>query len=130
MKHKLILALLVGSGMIFGLQACKDDGDNGSKNTSTGLLTDSDKAKLYDKVWYSTSSSGGVDHEFLKDGTLRLSQSLEGRWNWINNGDTMDILNPSNQRYRYLIKTITANSISLTTSVDKYTTLHTYKDTE
>lgn len=124
------MILLAAAGLTLSFNSCKDDGAVGTTDPATGKLSSSDKAKLYDKPWYSTASSGGVTHEFLNDNTLRLSKSLDGRWNWINNGDTMDILDPSNARYRYLIKSITDHTMSFTFSIDNYKTVNSFKDTE
>ncbi|MBO6516724.1 MAG: hypothetical protein JJ975_09250 [Bacteroidia bacterium] len=127
---KLVVYLVVLSGLAF-VTSCGDDGATpGSTEKSTGKLKDADKAKLYDKVWFSTSQGGGIDHEFLSDGTLRQSQSLDGRWVWENNGDTMNIVDYQGARYSYLFQTITASSMSFKTSVDGYKNVFTFKDTE
>jgi len=126
---KIFLILLVAVSVGF-LTSCGGDDTPSSTGTSTGKLKDGDKANLYDKVWYSTSSAGGIDHEFLSDGTFRLSQSLDGRWTWKNNGDTMDIVDNAKARYQYIFQTISSNSMSFKTSIDGFATTHSYKDTE
>lgn len=129
--NKIILSFVTVTFLIFGFQSCKDDPETSANtNTSKGLLTDAQKAKLLDKVWYSNSGSGGIEHEFLTDGTLRLSLSLEGRYNWINKGDTMDILHPSGGRYRYLFKTIGDHEMSFSQNEDNYKEIYAYRDTE
>ncbi|MBI1305755.1 MAG: hypothetical protein GC181_03970 [Bacteroidetes bacterium] len=127
---KIVLTLFVALFVSGSFMSCKDDGETSTTNTSTGKLTDSDKKKLYDKVWYSTSSSGGIEHEFLSDNTLRLSLSLEGRWYWQNNGDTMNISDPSGSKYKYLFTSITDHNISFKNSVDNYAGTYTYKDSK
>jgi len=128
--NKIILSFVAVAFLLYGFQSCKDDAASANTNTSTGLLTDAQKAKLLDKVWYSTSGSGGIEHEFLTDGTLRLSLSLDGRYNWINKGDTMDILNPNGGRYRYLFKTIGDNDMSFTQNEDNFKSVYSYRDSE
>jgi hypothetical protein len=130
MKKKIVLSLMAFAVFTLSFNSCKDDADTANKGVSTGLLSDGDKAKLLDKNWYSTLTSGGVTHEFQSDNTLLLSKSLPGRWNWINNSDTMDILDNSNNRYRYVFKTIGSSTMSFTFSVDNYKTVNNYRDTE
>lgn len=125
--RKSILCLLSIFTLMVSTQSCKDDSDD-SVNTSTGLMTDSQKAKLYDKVWYSTSASGGIEHEFLSDGTLRLSLSLEGRWSWQNKSDTMDVKPASGPKYQYVFRTIDNSSMSLSFSTDNFKEVFTYRD--
>ncbi|MCB0734779.1 MAG: hypothetical protein H6608_02190 [Flavobacteriales bacterium] len=125
--------LLYGAAAILflsvGAYSCKDDGASSTPNTSTGKITDSQKAKLYDKEWY-YSGGTGIVHEFLNDGTLRLSKSLDGRWNWVNKGDTMDIKDHTNARYQYLFISIDDHTMSFKASVDNFSGTFNYKDTE
>jgi len=130
--RKFALYLVVLSGLAF-MSSCGDDGtgdiNNGGDGT-TGSLSKAKKDMLYDKVWYSTNPTGGIDHEFLSDGTLRQAKSLDGRWTWQNNGDTMNLVDHMNNRYDYVFISIGANAMSLKTSVDGYQSTHGYKDTE
>lgn len=119
--------ILLGLGFA---SSCKDDSTSTDNDKSTGLLSDATKKKLYDKVWYSTSSAGGIDHEFLSDGTLRLSQSLDGRWTWRNEGDTMDCVDNTNSKFSYLFTSIGDHSMSFKSSIDGYSNTYSYKDTE
>jgi len=127
---KKIVLILSLAAMVAILPSCSDDGTGGSNNTSTGLLSDSDKDKLYDKVWYSTNSAGGIEHEFMSDGTLRLSLSLDGRWTWVNNGDTMGIVDASSSRFKYVFLSITDSEMQFKQSVDGYKDIYTFRDTE
>ncbi|MFT4521734.1 MAG: hypothetical protein ACI8ZN_000671 [Bacteroidia bacterium] len=130
MKKSTILFGLVFT-LFISVTSCKDDAaPSGSSEKSTGLMKDADKAKLFDKVWYSTSSSGGIEHEFLTDGTFRLSVSLEGRWTWVNNSDTMDILDYTNTRYKYVFKSIGSSTMSYSSSFDGYKNTYDMRDTE
>lgn len=119
---------LLGLGLGIG---CSDNGsgdDPNPKGESTGLLSDAEKVNLYDKVWKSTSSSGGIDLEFLTGGTFRQAKSLEGTWNWINKGDTMRITDYNNSTFNYLFDAISANSMTFRTNSggNGYKTSYTY----
>lgn len=129
--------LMIAIGLLLiGGQSCKDEEDapgTGSNNTSKGKLTDADKAKLYDKVWYPTSAAGGVNFEFKTSGNImRFNKSLDGTWAWINKGDTMNISNWVGEKYKFLIISIGANEMTYRSSQggDNYKTLSTYRDTE
>jgi hypothetical protein len=130
--RKFALYLVVLSGLGFMSSCGGDDGGtdiNGGDGT-TGSLSKSTKDMLYDKIWYSTNPTGGIDHEFLSDGTLRQAQSLDGRWTWQNNGDTMNLVDHMGNRYDYLFMSIGSNSMSFKSSVDGYQSVHGFKDTE
>ncbi|MCB9261851.1 MAG: hypothetical protein H6607_05700 [Flavobacteriales bacterium] len=116
---------------VIAFQSCGDDGTStNDNNTSTGKLTDSDKKLLYDKVWYPATAGTGLDHEFLNDGTFRLSQSLEGRWTWVNKSDTMDIQDAQNNRFKYIFQSATATSMSFKASSDGYKTVQSFSTTK
>ncbi len=127
-KLSLYVVLLLSVGF---LAACGDDDTvEPTSTTSSGKLSASQKSMLYDKVWFSASSAGGIEHEFLSDGTLRLSRGLDGRWTWLNNGDTMSCEDHTGGRFKYAFQTITSNTMSFKGSTDNYKTLFEYKDTE
>ena len=116
--------LLVMIGLFTFTTACKDkeEGADGPNN-STGKLTDSDKANLFDVVWY--PSGGGLELEFLSDGTFRQSLSLEGSWKWQNNGDTMNIVDYSNKKYNFLFVEINGSTMKYRSNIggDNYNTV-------
>ncbi len=129
---KLALYLIVLSGLGF-MASCGDDAvttTTGSTEKSTGKFKDADKADLYDKIWYSTNQAGGIDHQFLSDGTLRLSQSLDGRWTWQNNGDTMNLVSDNGARFDYLFISISEHNMSFKGSLDGFKDVFGFKDTE
>ncbi len=126
-KVTLYLSLLFG---VCFIGACGGDETPSTSGGTTGKLSNSEKALLYDKVWFSTSSAGGIEHEFLNDGTLRLSRGLDGRWTWQNNGDTMSCSSHNGQRFKYVFQTIGASTMSFKASTDGYQAIFTYKDTE
>lgn len=97
---------------------CKDkeDGVDGN-NTSTGKITDTEKGYLYDKVWYSQDAGGGIDLEFLSDGTYRAAKSLEGTWVWLNNGDTMSIVDYANKKFKYVFDEVTPSTMKYRTDL-------------
>ena len=107
-------------------------GEKEEMGESTGKISDSDKAGLYDKTWYPTSSTGGVNFTFMKDGEFRENKSLIGSWSWQNNGDTMNIISWDNRRYNLLFDEIATNQIKWRSNLngDNYATQFTYRDTE
>lgn len=107
-------------------------GEKEEMGDSTGNITDSAKAGLYDKTWYPTSSTGGVNFTFMKDGEFRENKSLIGSWSWQNNGDTMNIISWDNRRYNLLFDEIGTNQIKWRSNLngDNYATQFTYRDTE
>lgn len=123
--------MILGLGLaILGFAGCKDKEE--STNTSTGKLSDADKKKLLDKIWYPTISSGGVNIEYKTGGIYRINKSLDGTWTWLNNGDTMSITDYANGKYKNVFVTIGANQITFRSSQggDNFATLITMKDTE
>ncbi len=126
---KVIVYFTVVMGLVF-LSSCGGDETPTTSGGTTGKLSKSEKEMLYDKVWYSASSAGGIEHEFLSDGTLRLSRGLDGRWTWLNNGDTMSCSDHTGGRFKYVFISIGANTMSFKGSTDNYKTLFSYKDTE
>ncbi len=126
LKTILMLVLIGSIGMGYG---CKDkeDGVDGP-NTSTGKLTDSQKANLYDVVWYSQAQGGGIDLEFLSDGTYRQAKSLEGTWLWRNNGDTMAVVDYNNKKYNYVFDEISNTTMKYRTDLggNGFQTQYTY----
>ena len=130
MKYTLILVM---ASLLLITPACKDkeEGANGPNN-STGQLSDADKAKLLDKVWYPTGSVGGLELEFLSDGTFRQALSLEGSWNWQNNGDTMNIQDYTNKKYNFLFDEISNTTIKYRSNGggDNYQTQFTFSSTK
>ncbi len=126
------MILVIAASLILG-SACKDkeDGADGPNN-STGQLTDSDKAKLYDKVWYPTGSVGGLELEFLSDGIFRQSLSLEGSWSWQNKGDTMNVQDYNNKKYNFLFDEISNTTIKYRSNGggDNYQTQFTFSSTK
>lgn len=128
LKNILKISLL---SLVLVASACKDDSSD-SNNTSSGKLTDADKAKLVNKVWYPTISSGGVNIEFKSDGIYRINKSLDGTWSWQNKGDTMNVTDYANGKYKYLFVTIGASQITFRSNQggDNFATLITMKDTE
>ena len=128
--RKFALYLIVLSGLGFVSSCGGDDVDDvtGGDGT-TGSLNKATKDMLYDKVWYSTNPTGGIDHEFLSDGTLRQAQSLDGRWTWQNNGDTMNLVDHMGNRYNYVFINIGSSTMSFKQSVDGYQAVNGFKDT-
>lgn len=112
------------------LASCGSDETPTSSGGTTGKLSAAQKALLYDKVWYSTSTAGGIEHEFLSDGTLRLSRGLDGRWTWQNAGDTMSCSDHTGGRFKYIFQTIGSSTMSFKASTDGYNAVFNYKDTE
>ena len=76
--NKLMLLLLMAGTVLFG---CKDKEGSGLNPNGTKYSA-AHKAKLYDKVWYSTHSSGGVELQFLSSGVYRQALSLDGTYIW------------------------------------------------
>jgi hypothetical protein len=127
-KVTLYFSLLLCMGF---LASCGgDETPTSSGDGTTGKLSTTEKALLYDKVWYSTSSAGGIEHEFLSDGTLRLSRGLDGRWTWQNGGDTMSCSDHTGGRFKYIFQTIGSSTMSFKASTDGYKAVFSYKDTE
>lgn len=126
----LLITLIAGLAINNG---CKDKEDGvDENNTSTGKLTDSEKANLYDKVWYSQSSSGGIDLEFLSDGTYRTAKSLYGTWEWLNKGDTMAIVDYSSKKFKYVFDEITPSIMKYRTDLggNNFQQQYTYSTTK
>jgi hypothetical protein len=106
MKGRTILVLMIAVVAVFAA-ACKGSDDRPKKKgNSTGNLSDSEKINLYDKVWYAQGASGGLDLEFLSDGTFRQAKSLEGSWSWSNNGDTMKVEDYQKKKFLFLFDEI------------------------
>ena len=126
-KVTLYLSLLLAVSFFV---ACGGDETPTTSGGTTGKLSTSEKELLYDKVWFSKSSAGGIEHEFLSDGTLRLSRGLDGRWTWQNNGDTMSCISHNGQRFKYVFLTIASSTMSFKASTDGYQATFNYKDTE
>jgi hypothetical protein len=123
--------IILGLGLAFlGFTGCKDKEE--TTNTSTGKLSDADKKKLIDKIWYPTISSGGVNIEYKSGGIYRINKSLDGTWAWLNNGDTMTIVDYANGKYKNVFVTVGTNQITFRSSQggDNFATLLTMKDTE
>ncbi|MFT5725544.1 MAG: hypothetical protein ACI9JN_002669 [Bacteroidia bacterium] len=127
---KVILYFSLVLSMAFLASCGGDDTATPSTGGPTGKLSAAQKEMLYDKVWFSTSTAGGIEHEFLSDGTLRLSRGLDGRWTWLNGGDTMSCSDHTNARFQYVFQTITASTMSFKYSIDNYKSTFSYKDTE
>lgn len=126
---KIFVYFTLVMGLAF-MTSCGGDDASAAGDGTTGKLSKAEKEKLYDKVWFSTSSAGGIEHEFLSDGTLRLSRGLDGRWTWVNNGDTMSCSDHTGGRFKYVFQTIGATTMSFKASTDGYKDIFTYKDTE
>lgn len=129
-KTKILTALILISGAV-AFQSCKDDASD-EPNTSTGKLSDASKAKLYDKVWYPTLASGGVNFEFITGGVCRFNKSLDGTWKWQNNGDTMNVSDWTGQRYNMLFESVGDHQMSYRSNQagNNYKDVYTMKDTE
>jgi hypothetical protein len=125
--------LLTGIALIaFTFMACNDDSSDdapGDTNTSTGLLTDTDKDRLFDKYWY---TGQGINFIFKKDGTFQLNKSLDGTWKWRNNGDTMEVVNSNNSKYLNLFMEIGASTAKYRSNQggDNFKTVVTLSDKE
>lgn len=128
---KKVIILSLGL-FVLGTFGCKDKEDTTPSGNSTGKLTDADKKKLVDKIWYSTLQSGGVNMEFKSGGIFRINKSLDGTWAWSNNGDTMNITDYGNSKYKNLFISIGSNQITFRSNQgsDNFKTLFTMKDTE
>lgn len=126
-KLALYVAMLAGIGF---MASCGGDETTTPTDSSTGKISSSQKQQLLDKVWYPTSSAGGIEHEFLSDGTLRLSLSLDGRWTWMNSGDTMDCIDNSKNRFMLIFESVSANAMSFKSSTDGFDRTYSFKDTE
>jgi hypothetical protein len=109
--------------------ACNDKEEMGD---STGNLSDSDKAGLYDKTWYPTASTGGVNYTFNSNGEFIENKSLIGSWSWANNSDTMNITSWDNQRFKMVFDEIGSNQIKWRSNLngDNFRTQFVYRDTE
>lgn len=117
MKLRTILLVVMAASVAIN-NGCKDKEDGVDKdNTSTGKITDREKAYLYDVVWYSQDAGGGLDLEFLSDGTYRQAKSLEGTWVWLNNGDTMSIVDYTNKKFKYVFDEVTESSMKYRTDL-------------
>lgn len=125
------MALLIGLLSAF-ISCSKSDSPKNNKGDSTGKLSDAAKAKLYDKVWYATAQGGGLDLEFLSDGTFRQAKSLEGTWEWLNKGDTMSIVDYNSKKFKYVFDDITDNSMKYRTNLggNDFQTQYTYSTTK
>lgn len=115
--------------LIMAVVSC---GDKEEMGDSTGKIGDAAKAKLYDKTWYPSSGVGGVNFTFKSNGEFIENKSLIGSWNWINNGDTMNITSWDNQKYKMLFDEIADKQIKWRSNLlgDNFKTQFTYKDTE
>lgn len=127
LMKKLIVILLV-SGAIF--TGCKDKENIGS--TSGTKYTAAHKAKLYDKVWYTTHPAGGLELQFLSNGVFRQALSLNGTYEWQNGGDTMNIVAYNNARFNFVFDDISDHEFTYRTDFagDNYTTVYRYIDTK
>jgi hypothetical protein len=127
-KLTLYVSLLLSTAFLMSCGG--DETPTTSGGGVTGKLSFEQKDLLLDKVWYSTSQAGGIEHEFLKDGTLRLSRGLDGRWTWVNEGDTMSCSDHTGGRFKYVFQTITSSTMSFKGSTDGYKATFSFKDTE
>jgi len=119
--------------VLITMSSCGDDSADKDNNTSTGKLNDATKEKLYDKVWYPTLASGGANMEFITDGKIyRINKSLDGTWNWKNNGDTMAVVDNNGNRYNFLFESITDREMKYRYDFagDNFQQVYTMKDTE
>jgi hypothetical protein len=125
------LVLMIGL-FLFVTVGCKEDGtepDGGGNGTGWSAAT---KAKLYDKVWYSTDAGGGIDLEFLSNGVFRQAKSLEGTWTWKNDGDTMAAVDYTKKKFNIVFDAISTNQMTYRTDLggNNFKTAYTYKDTK
>ncbi len=122
--------VIISAFLMFSL-GCKEDGTNPGGSSSNGF-TDATKAKMYNKVWYATASGGGIDLEFLSDGTFRQAKSLEGSYIWQNGGDTMNIQDYQGKRFNFVFDEITSSQITFRSNMggDTYKTSSIYRDTK
>lgn len=109
MKKILVIALAL---FAIGITSCKDDGSD-TPNTSTGNLSDSEKAKLLDKLWY---GKGGVNFQWQSDGEYVLNEGLNGSWSWRGSGDTMNITNWDGKKWQMLWVSIKDNEAQYRTN--------------
>jgi hypothetical protein len=87
--------LLLLMGLVLGafLQACGPDEVVEPAKTVN-------KALLYDKKWY---LDGNWAHTFYSDGKY----SVDGTWRWLNDSDSMEIIEPGLGTYVYYFDYIT-----------------------
>lgn len=129
MKIKRTITLLLVGTALFAV-SCGDSGNGPSKKgESTGMLSDGDKAKLYDKLWEPTSSAGGLVLEFRTGGEFVQAYGLVGSWSWENKGDTMNLTDYSGKKFQYLFDQIGESSMTFRSNVggDNFKTPQTYK---
>ncbi len=125
--------IMVFSIVILSTIGCKDKegtSPNGGGNGSG--YSDAQKAQLYDKVWYPQGAAGGVELEFLSNGTFRQALSLPGTYSWQNNGDTMNINAYGGTRFNYIFDKITDTEFTYRSNFggDNYNTPHTFATTK
>lgn len=109
MKKILIVALAL---FAIGVSACKNKNSD-TPNTSTGNISDAEKAKLLDKIWY---GKGGVNFQWHSDGEYTLNEGLNGSWSWRAKGDTMNITNYDGQKWLLLWVSIGDNQAQYRTN--------------
>lgn len=124
------LILFLGAAFLFG--ACNDDDGPIPDTKGADGWTNEQKALLYDKVWISAAQGGGIDLEFLSDGTYRQAKSLEGTYTWKNDGDTMSIVDYNNSRFNYIFDKISESEMVFRTNLggNNYQTAYTYRESE
>ena len=82
---------------------------------------------------YPTLASGGANMEFITDGKIyRINKSLDGTWDWKNNGDTMTVVDYNGSRYNFLFESITDREMKYRYDCagDNFQQVYTMKDTE
>lgn len=121
---------ILGAALFLG--SCSDDEGVVPDTKGSDGWTNEQKALLYNKVWYSAAQGGGIDLEFLSDGTYRQAKSLEGTYTWLNDGDTMNIVDYSNSRFSYIFDKISASEMVFRTNLggNNFQTPYTYRDTK
>lgn len=77
-KSKLLLAATMSLALV--MHSC------GKKEDPPVTVKTLDKAKLYDKKWY---TQGNTNQHLIKTGGV---YGIDGTWKWINNSDTMEIV--------------------------------------
>lgn len=91
------------------------------------------KSQLYDKWWY--PSDGAVISDMYFDANGDYSQEFltleaNGTWNWVNGSDTMFITTDLAGSWYQVFTSIEKNSMAFKLSVNNYSTIYKYSDSQ
>jgi hypothetical protein len=125
------IILLIGI-TLFSLSACSDKEEVTASPDATNGYSDAQKANLTDKVWYPTGAQGGLELEFLSDGTFRQALSLEGVYSWRTDNISVAVTDYAGKKFNMRFESITSSEMKYRTDLggNNFTTLFTFRDTK